>query len=128
MSDIDFGILVDDSIPLAHLQAQIAHELCVVLGVERVDVVMLNHAPIELAYAVIDQGVLLHQRDLITRVEYEANVMSLYGDYLPILRMQRQDILKGGKDERRIQRYREALGRTERTLGQITTATKPAES
>ena len=54
-----------------------------------------------------------------TRVEYEAHVLSRYGDYLPVLRAQRDDILQRDKHAHRVQRYRAALGRTERTLGQI---------
>jgi hypothetical protein len=80
---------------------------------------MLNRAPVELAYAVIAQGKLLYERDIATREEYEADVMSRYGDYLPVLRAQRDDILRGEGYAHRIYRYRAALGRTERTLGEI---------
>jgi hypothetical protein len=45
--------------------------------------------------------------------------MSLYGDYLPILREQRRNILEDTGYDTRIQRYRAALGRTERTLREI---------
>jgi uncharacterized protein len=86
-----------------------------------VDVIILNEAPIELAYAVIAQGVVLYQRDLATRVEYEATVMGLYGDYLPVLHQQRREILQGDDHAKRVQWYRQALGRTQRTISQITT-------
>jgi hypothetical protein len=49
-------------------------------------------------------------------------VLSRYGDYLPVLRAQRQSILEEGAHDRRVQRYREALGRTERALGKIRAA------
>jgi hypothetical protein len=38
-----------------------------------VDVVLLNRAPVELAYAVIIQGTLLFEQDTATRIEYEAD-------------------------------------------------------
>lgn len=119
MSDHDFAVLVERGIDGLDVQARLAHELARVLGTERVDVVLLNRAPAELAYAVIAQGKVVYERDTATRVEYEATVLSLYSDFLPYLRAQRQDILRGEDDAQRVRRYRAALGRTERTLGQI---------
>lgn len=119
MSDYDFAILMDHGTTNGEMQAQLTHVLGLQVGVARVDVVLLNQATIELAYAVIAQGQLLYQRDVATRVEYEAQVMSLYGDYLPVLRAQRAELLKRENHDARIQRYRAAFGRTERTLSQI---------
>jgi predicted nucleotidyltransferase len=122
MSDYDFGVVIDRTADERQVQARLTHELARTLETDRVDVVVLNHAPIELAYAVIAQGKVLYQRDVATRVEYEAQVLNRYGDYLPVLRAQRDDILQGDADGKRVQRYRSALGRTERTLGQIAAA------
>ncbi len=119
-SDYDIALLVRT--PSLDLQARLAHEIGVILDAEQVDVVFLNRAPVELAYAVVAQGCLLYERSLAERVEFEAKVLSLYGDYLPILRRQREEILRGEGDEAGIQRYREALGRTERTLAAIRAA------
>ena len=94
MSDTDLGILVDRDIDGQAIRARFAHELSCILKTDRIDVVLLNQAPIELAYAIIAQGHVLYQRDLATRVEYEADVMSRYGDYLPVLRSFWDDILK----------------------------------
>jgi predicted nucleotidyltransferase len=125
MSDFDVGILIDhEEIKIAQdkeqIRLQLAHNLAKVLCTNRVDVVVLNDAPIELQRAATAQGKLLHERDAATRVEYEAYVMSVYGDYLPVLRAQREDILRGGDRVPRSQRYRAALGRTRRALGKIT--------
>jgi hypothetical protein len=49
------------------------------------DIVVLNAAPVELASAIIAQGKRLYERDVFTRVEFEADTMSRYGDYLPVL-------------------------------------------
>jgi predicted nucleotidyltransferase len=120
-SDYDLGVLLARREDSPAGRARLTHELVVVLGTAAVDAVFLNQAPPELAFAVI-QGQLLYERDLATRVEYEAYVMGRYYDYLPYLRTQRQEILSGEDHGTRIQRYREALGRTERTLGQIRAA------
>jgi predicted nucleotidyltransferase len=121
-SDYDLGVLVDPAADRGQVQARLAHELACALQMGRVDVVLLNRAPIELAYAIVAQGKVLYEQDVATRVEYEARVLSRYGDYLPVLRAQRDDLLRGDEYVRRVHRYREAFGRTERTLGQIAAA------
>ena len=119
MSDYDLAVLVDRAVDGRAVQTRLAHELARALQTDRVDVVLLNRASIELAYAIIAQGKVLYERDLATRVEYEATVLSRYGDYLPVLRRQRDDIMRGDDHDHRVRRYRAALGRTERTLGEI---------
>ena len=123
LSDYDIAVLLDHTADGPAVRSQLAHEIVVRLDSDRVDVVLLNRAPIELAYAVIASGRLLYQRDVATRVEYEADVLSRYGDYLPVLRAQRSALLGETGYDQRVQRYREALGRTERTLGEIKAAT-----
>jgi predicted nucleotidyltransferase len=126
MSDFDVAVLVDRAADGPRPRARLAHELARVLGTDQVDVVLLNRASIELAYAVIAQGKVLYEEDLATRVEYEATVLSRYGDYLPVLRRQRSDILQEDDYERRVRRYRVMLRRTERTLGQVEAAQRQA--
>jgi len=123
-SDYDLGVLTDREGDTASRRAALEHALAVLLNTERLDVACLTQAPVELAFAVISQGRLLYERDAADRVEYEAQVMGRYFDYLPVLRAQRAEILAGGESGVRIQRYREALGRTERTLGEIRAAQK----
>jgi predicted nucleotidyltransferase len=122
MSDYDIAVLVARDADEGPILAQLGHELARALGTDRIDVVSLRRAPIELAYAIIARGEVLYQRDVATRVEYEAGVMGRYGDFLPVLCAQREDILRGDEHGHRVQRYRAALGRTERTIGQIAAA------
>jgi len=119
MSDYDFGILVDSGADIASLRASVMHKITMALGTAHVDLVILNQSPLDLAHAIMAGGIILYQRDTATRVEYEAQVMSRYGDYLPVLRAQRADLLRGGNHAARIQWHREAFGRTLRTLGEI---------
>ena len=116
LSDYDLAILLDSPDGSAHTLARLGHELAVQLQTSQVDLVLLNRTAIELAYHVIATGRLLYQRDVATRVEYEAQVLSQYGDYLPVLRAQRSQILEGESHAKRIQRYRTALRRTQRAL------------
>ena len=126
LSDYDFGVLFDRAVDRAKARARLASALAAALGTDRIDVVSLRDAPVELAYAVISEGEVLYERDVEARVEYEADTMSRYFDYLPVLRSQRRDILRGGDHAARAQRNREALGRTERTLdSRIETPIRP---
>jgi len=118
LSDYDVGILTREGAP-PEIRSRLGHEFGHILAPGHVDVVMMNRAPIELAYAIISEGRLLYERDLHSRVEFEAQVMGRYGDYLPVLRAQRRDILRGGRRDAGVQRYRAALERTERTLAEI---------
>lgn len=126
LSDYDFGIVVpqqveeDGGFPPAKrfkLQSRLSRLLD-----SEVDLVLLNDAPIELQYNVISSGVLLFERAIKSRVEYEAKVLGRYGDYLPVLRQQRKDVIDGGSDETRVQRYREALREVEGLFKQIRTS------
>jgi predicted nucleotidyltransferase len=122
LSDIDIALLLNDADKTGTIQSNLRSEIAEALGQQRVDVVFLNRATVQFAYAIIAHGELLYQRDAGTRVEYEAKIMSLYCDYLPVLRAQRGDLLRGGEHEFRVQRCREALGRTERTLSALRSA------
>ena len=85
-SDYDIAALADRDVDEQALLARLAHELSLALNTDQVDVVSLNRAPIELPYAIIAQGKLLYERDVATRVDYEAKILGLYGDLLPMLR------------------------------------------
>jgi predicted nucleotidyltransferase len=116
LSDVDIALLVDRRDEPDTVRSDLLTSIASALDPKRVDVVFLDRAPVQLAFAIIADGELIYERDIFSRVEYEAKIMSLYCDYLPVLRAQRSDILKGDEHETRVQRYREALGRTERTL------------
>jgi predicted nucleotidyltransferase len=122
LSDIDVALLLNDADETGMMRSNLRASLTAAIDQERVDVVFLNRAPVELSYAIVVVGELIYERDAYTRVEYEAKTMSLYCDYLSVLRAHRADLLRGGEHETRVQRYREALGRTERTLSALRSA------
>lgn len=122
LSDVDVGVLVaDDALDdPTTCRARLAHEIGSALDTDAVDLVLLNRAPIELAYRIIAQGERVYEESRAVRGEYEAYVLGRYGDYLPVLRKQREQILTESEADDRIQRYRAALKRTERTLESLT--------
>lgn len=115
LSDYDIAVLMEYHSDGSQLCSSLGSTLAAGLDT-RIDVVLLNRVPIELAYAIISEGMIIYERDSSTRIDYEAQVMGLYGDYLPTLRAQRYEILNGEEYGPRVQRYREALRRTERAL------------
>jgi len=119
LSDVDLAVWAPEAKDDLALTTHLAHLLGKALPASPWQVISLHQAPVELAYAVIAKGICLYQRSPAERVEYEAQVLGLYGDYLPVLRAQRVEILRGGEHERRVQRNRAALRRTQRTLNQI---------
>jgi len=114
-SDYDVAFLVDGAVT-HNERYRWAHELSQLVGRQPVDLVILNTAPVELRYNVIAEGRRVYEQDVAARVEFEANTLSLYGDMRPMLRQQREAILRGGDHAGGIQRYREALGQTLRVL------------
>jgi predicted nucleotidyltransferase len=122
LSDVDIALLLDKIDEPQTFRSDLRSSMAAAIDRERIDLVFLNKVPLELAFAIIAHGELIYERDTFERVEYEATIMSLYCDYLPVLRAQRADILNGEEYETRVQRYREALGRTERTLSALRSA------
>jgi predicted nucleotidyltransferase len=127
-SDYDIAFAVDRGAFKARLRADLGSALARKLHSEKIDVVLLNEASIDLAFGIISQGELLYEREDCARVDFEARVLNMYFDYLPFLRMARKDILGGNDHAARAQRYREALGRTQRALGQIGAAPRKVPS
>ncbi len=122
MSDYDLAIVDESGTDDLTIQAQFQYALAKLLNTDRVDVVLLNRIPIELAFHIIADGKLLYQRDVATRVEVEADILGKHGDYLPVIEFFRQQTPQGDAHGKRVQRYREALERTRRTLGPAPTA------
>lgn len=56
-SDYDFGVLLDSTAVWPQIRAELGHRLAKALDTGRIDLVLLNRAPIELAFAVIAQAI-----------------------------------------------------------------------
>jgi len=127
LSDYDFAVLLSKK-PSFEFKYELKNKLVNVLDDEKVDLIILNYAPIELKYHVVATGKIIFQKNSIIKTEFEADTLSRYFDYLPVLRAQKKDIIKfkSQKDEygNRIQRYRTALRKTEKMLGKIRTVSK----
>jgi predicted nucleotidyltransferase len=58
-SDYDLGVLVN--LPSVEIRGRLSHDLARILESDRIDVILLNRAPVELAYSVITQGQLIFE-------------------------------------------------------------------
>lgn len=87
LSDIDIAVYLKDSDRRLCLQKEeeLAKELVISLGTDKIDLVILNVAGVELEYKVITTGRLLFSRDEAERIEYEEGVLLRYLDIKPYL-------------------------------------------
>ncbi len=124
LSDYDFAVFLSQK-PSFQFKYRLKNKLVNVLNTGQVDLIILNDAPVELKYKVIATGKIIFQKNSTIRTDFEADTLSRYFDYLPVLRAQKKDILKfkskGEKYGDRIQRYRAALRKTEEMLNKIRT-------
>lgn len=85
----------------------------------RIEVLLLKEAPIELAFSVLEEGLIVFERLRSKRVDFETLTMSKYYDYLPIFNLHRQALLSGLGNEKAKQRIRKATKKAERMLAKI---------
>ncbi len=92
-SDLDVAVYVDrEDLPpapfgyAAGLTAELMAEFQAGLGIERLDVVVLNDAPPLLYHRVLRDGERLLSRDLAATTTREGRALPRYCDYLPQLR------------------------------------------
>ena len=81
-SDVDVAVLLDEGAD----RAQRRLELQASLG-EAVDLVVLNDAPVALAYRVLRDGVVLTSRDEQARIEHWVRTVDRYLDTVPMRRV-----------------------------------------
>ncbi|WP_295883553.1 nucleotidyltransferase domain-containing protein [uncultured Thiohalocapsa sp.] len=91
-SDVDVAVLFHDDPPrtLAGLHLDLADRLTGALGGRRVDLVVLNRAPVDLVHRVLRDGVLLLERDRSARIRFEVRARNEYFDLLPHLERYRR--------------------------------------
>ena len=125
LSDYDFAVFLSQK-PSFQFKYKLKNKLVNFLNTGQVDLVILNDAPIELKYNIIATGKIIFQKNSTVRTEFEADTLSKYFDYLPVLRAQKKEVLKfkhkGEKYGDRIQRYRASLRKTEEMLDKIRTS------
>jgi predicted nucleotidyltransferase len=90
-SDIDIGILFQSGIDASRyfdLRLELIARIMAVLLTEKVDVVVLNDAPLHLTHEVISHGDLLLEKDPRQRAAFEADRIGRFLDFKPFLAAQ----------------------------------------
>ena len=97
LSDIDIAILfhsaIDESRYFA-LRLEYISRAMGILRTDKVDIVILNRAPLHLAYKILSGGVLLLDRDPRFRAGFEADRVGRFLDFKPFLAVQIRAIRK----------------------------------
>jgi predicted nucleotidyltransferase len=91
VSDIDIAVLFHAAIaPSRYFDLRLEYivHIMEIMRTERVDVVILNKAPLHLAYNIISRGILLLDRDRRQRVAFEADRIGRFLDFKPFLAVQ----------------------------------------
>jgi predicted nucleotidyltransferase len=85
-SDLDLAILLAEAPPptLEGLHTQLADRLSEATG-HRVDLLILNRAPVDLIHRVLRDGLLLLDRNPSARIRFEVKARNEYFDLLPYL-------------------------------------------
>jgi hypothetical protein len=90
-SDLDVAVLLRGAAPrtLDELPLSLAAEIEQATG-RRVDLVVLNSAPVDLVHRVLRDGVLLLDRERAARLRFEVGARNRFFDLLPVLREYRR--------------------------------------
>lgn len=92
-SDADVAVMAGRGLGIL-TQQRLADRLARALAVSDVDLVVLEHAGLELRGAVVQEGRLLFSADEPARVAFEVRTRSEYLDFLPTLRAQTRRFLR----------------------------------
>lgn len=87
LSDLDVAVLLGEGADAASAQLDLIGDLAAATGTDRVDVVVLNEAPSELAFRVLRDGRLLLCRDDAARVRHRVRTILEYLDLEPLRRI-----------------------------------------
>ena len=87
-SDYDIAILLKDSVPkdiYFDKKLDFIDFFTNILETDHVDLVILNEAPLEIAYRIFAEGTILYENESYKkeRVRFQAKTYSMYFDFLP---------------------------------------------
>lgn len=82
LSDVDIGVLLDEKISKKDrfdLELILMGEIAILIKKNKIDLIVLNEAPLLLAYNIIKSGIIL-KSDETARVKFETKILSKYMD------------------------------------------------
>ena len=81
ISDIDIAIFIDESKEEQINKLQLIHEFSEALNTDSLDLVILNKAPISLVYRIIENRIILIDRNPLKRHRFESLAMRKHFDF-----------------------------------------------
>jgi len=86
-SDVDVAVLIEGETAGLSRELELGEALAPITAPRRVDVIVLNGAPVTLAYRVLRDGRLLVSRDESARIRHWADTVDRYLDTAPMRRL-----------------------------------------
>lgn len=83
LSDVDIAVLLDgrlDKQESFDLRLRLINGISSILKTDKLDVVVMNNAPLLLNYNIISEGRILDSKDELERVMFETHILSRYLD------------------------------------------------
>lgn len=101
LSDVDIAILLEDKVKNLESQRELIFS-CIskVLKTDEIDLIILNEAPVELCYNIIQEGQIVFCRDEKRKIEFIERVIKEYLDTVYIRDEHRFHLLKRIKEGR----------------------------
>ena len=96
LSDVDISILVDEKISKKDrfdLELKLISEISTLIKKNKIDLVVLNEAPLLLAYNIIKNGIILKSSET-ERVNFETKILSMYMDEKYYIKRHTEETLK----------------------------------
>ncbi len=96
LSDVDIGILLNENISKNDrfdLELKLISEISALIKKNKIDLVVLNEAPLLLAYNIIKNGIILKSSET-ERVNFETKILSMYMDEKYYIKRHTEETLK----------------------------------
>ncbi|HEY9205970.1 MAG TPA: nucleotidyltransferase domain-containing protein [Candidatus Methanoperedens sp.] len=96
LSDVDIGVLLDENLSKKDgfdLELKLISEIATLIKTNKIDLVVLNEAPLLLLYNIIKNGIIL-KSDETERVKFETKILSMYMDEKYYIKRHTEKILK----------------------------------
>jgi len=96
LSDVDIGVMLDEKLSKKDhfdMELKLMGEIAILIRKNKIDLIILNEAPLLLAYNIIKSGINL-KSDETQRVKFETKILSMYLDEKYYIQRHTEETLK----------------------------------
>jgi predicted nucleotidyltransferase len=98
LSDVDIGVFINKKTNYFEKKMELIEKATKILDTDEVDLIVLNEAPLSLAFQVIKTKRLLFSKDEERRIEFETKIIDLYCDFEPLRKITTSFLLRRIKE------------------------------